>query len=269
MIKLEDAEIQWKGQKFQVGLIDKARYFQQNARGNHYAPVYDERAFDYLAYRVKRRGKNKFDNRIVIAGPVRTGKTTIACTWARKIDPDFPVENISFRLADYKKMLAELPNADPEHDVFPTGILDESGVDLYSKDWATVWVKNMAKVFQIVGKKRLTMIMNLPHRNLLAKDMRDAMKFWVNTDDQEELRGYAEVRESKANPWASPYWNPLFGLVFNELSGKWWAEYESAKDDFIEEYTREDAAPIPQRVQKLKEQRDSAIRALQIGRAHV
>lgn len=262
MIKIKETEIKFKGQSFPVGLIDEARYFQQNVRGAHYAPVYDSRAFDYLAWRVIRRGKNKFDNRIVIAGPPRTGKTTIACTWARKIDPDFPVENVTFRLDDYKKCLASLPQADPAHDKFPVAILDESGVDLYSKDWATVWVKAMAKVFQIVGKKRLTMIMNLPHRNMLAKDMRDAMHFWVNTSIEDELRGYAEVRESKANAWTTPYWNPLFGIVFEEMTGKWWDSYEKLKDEFIDEYTSQDSAPINQRLQRIMDQRDRALKAL-------
>jgi Fe-S cluster biosynthesis and repair protein YggX len=259
---MKDVPIKFKGQVFIVGLVDEARYFQQNVRGEHYAPVYDSRAFDYLAYRLIRRGKNKFDNRIVIAGPPRTGKTTIACTWAKKIDPDFPVENVTFRLDDFKKCLNELPAADPEHEKFPVAILDESGVDLYAKDWATTWVKAMAKVFQIVGKKRLTMIMNLPHRNLLAKDMRDAMHFWVNTSIEDEMRGYCEVREAKANPWTTPYWNPLFGVVFEEMSGKWWNEYEKRKDEFIDEYTSQESAPMNQRIHKLMEQRDLAIKAL-------
>jgi hypothetical protein len=262
VIKVKDVEIKHKGQTFVVGQIDESRYFQQNVRGSHYAPVYDARAFDYLAYRVIRRGKNRFDNRIVIAGPPRTGKTTIACTWARKIDLDFPVENVTFRLDDYKKCLASLPPADPQRGKFPVAILDESGVDLYSKDWATVWVKAMAKVFQIVGKKRLTMIMNLPHRNLLAKDLRDAMHFWVNTSVEDELRGYAEVRESKANPWTTPYWNPLFGIVFEEMTGKWWDEYEKRKDEFIDEYTSQESAPMNQRIQRISEQRDRALKAL-------
>lgn len=260
---MKEVPIEYKGQEFIVGLIQEAKYFQQNVRGDHYAPVYDERAFDYLAYRLIRRGKRKFDNRIVIAGPPRTGKSTIAVTWARKICPDLPVENVAFRLVDFKKILAALRPADPDHGFFPTAILDESGVDLYSKDWATVWVKNMAKVFQIVGKKRLTMILNLPHMNMLAKDMRDQMKFWVNTpDDEEEDRGYCEVRISKSNAWSSPYWNPLFGLMFREVTGKWWANYESAKDDFIDDFTAEEAQPLPQKLQKLRAQRDAALIAL-------
>lgn len=259
---MKDVVIKHKKDSFTVGLIDESRFFQQNSRGEHYAPVYDSRIFDYLACRVIKRGKNKFDNRIVIAGPPRTGKTTIAATWARRIDPDFPVEHVTFRLEDYKKCLASLPPADPEHGNHPMSILDESGVDLYAKDWATRIVKDMAKVFQIVGKKRLTMMMCLPHRNLLAKDMRDEMHFWANTSIEDELRGFAEVREAKPNPWSAPYWNPLFGIVFEEMNDKWWSDYESAKDDFIDEYTKQESATIPRRVQLLTEQRDKCIREL-------
>jgi hypothetical protein len=259
---MKEVEIEYKGRSFTVGLIEEQRYFQQNIRGNHYAPVYDPRAFDYLAWRVIRRNQRKYDNRILIAGPVRSGKSTIAATWAKRIDPDIPVENFAFRLADFKKLLNSLPDADPEHGIFPIAVLDESGVDLYSKDWATVWVKSMAKVFQIIGKKRLTMILDLPHKNLLAKDMLNQMRFWVNTDDDEDLRGYAEVRLSKANPWTSPYWNPLMGIIYDELKGKWWNEYESAKDDFIDDYTAEEEGTVPHRIQKLMQQRDAALREL-------
>jgi len=259
---MKDVEIKHKKFSFTVGLIDDARYFQQNVRGTHYAPVYDSRSFDYVAHRLTTRGKNYFDNRILIAGPPRTGKTTVAATIARKIDPDFPVDNVTFRLEDFRKTLSSLKPADPENNYYPMAILDESGVDLYAKDWATRIVKDMAKVFQIVGKKRLTMFLVLPHRNLLAKDMRDEMHFWFNTVVEDEYRGFCEVRESKPSPWKSPYWKPLFGIVFEEMKDRWWDEYEKKKDEFIEEYTRQEPAIVPQRVQVLSEQRDKCIRAL-------
>jgi hypothetical protein len=259
-VLIKDVEIKYKNQSFTVGLIQDEKLFQQNVRGAHYAPVYDSRAFDYLAYRVVRRGRSRFDNRIVIAGPPRTGKSTIACTWAKHVDPDFSVDSVAFRLEDYKKILHELPPADPENEKWPMAILDESGVDLYAKDWATRMVKDMVKVFQIVGKKRLTMMMCLPHRNLLTKDMRDEMHWWCNTSvEDDELRGFCEIRYAKPNPWAAPYWNPLFGIVYEELTGKWWGEYEKKKDDFIDDYTKQESATVPHRIQQLTDQRNALI----------
>jgi len=262
MAVLKDVVINHKKDFFTVGMIEESRYFQQNTKGNHYAPVYDSRAFDYLVCRAKKRVKNRFDNRIVTAGPPRTGKTTAAGTWARKIDPDFSVENVSFRLADFRADLASLPAADPEHDKFPIAVLDESGVDLFAKDWYTKVAKDMAKVFQICGKKRLTMFLNLPHRNFLTRDMRNEMHFWLNTCLEDEYRGYCEVREAKPNPWDAPYWAPLFGVVFEEMSGKWWNEYEKRKDEFIEKFISVGPITIPERVQKLLKQRNSLIRDL-------
>lgn len=259
---MQEVTIKHKKDSFTVGLIDEARYFQQNVRGAHYAPVYDSRAFDYLCSRITRRSSNYFDNRIVIAGPPRTGKTTIACTIARKIDPNFPVENVTFRLEDFRKTLSSLPPADPGKGVYPMAILDESGVDLYAKDWATRVVKDMAKVFQIVGKKRLTMFLVLPHRNLLTKDIRDEMHFWINTIVEDEYRGFAEVREAKPSPWSAPYWKPLFGIVFDEMKDDWWAEYEQRKDIFIEQYTSQETEALPRRTETLIKQRDKCIIAL-------
>lgn len=264
---MEDVEIKYKNKSFTVGMIQGEKLFQQNVRGAHYAPVYDSRAFDYLAYRVVRRGRSRFDNRIVIAGPPRTGKSTIACTWAKRVDPDFPVENVAFRLEDYKQILNRLPPANPVNEKWPMAILDESGVDLYAKDWATRMVKDMVKVFQIVGKKRLTMMMCLPHRNLLTKDMRDEMHWWCNTSvEDDELRGYCEIRYAKPSPWVGPYWNPLMGIVYEELSGKWWDAYEKMKDDFIDDYTKQESANVPARVQKLLDQRNAVI--LELRKTH-
>lgn len=258
---MKDVLIKYRGEEFEVGLIDEKHYFQSDKKGSpSYAPIYDERAIEYLGARLKRRTVNRYDNRVVTAGPPRTGKTTLTANWARTIDPDFPVENVAFRLSDYKKILSSLRPADPEHGYYPMSVLDESGVDLYAKDWATLWVKDMAKVFQIVGKKRLTMFMNLPHRNLLAKDMRDAMHFWANTVADEEYRGFAEIREACPSIWFAPYWKPLFGVIFNEVTGKWWQDYESAKDDFIEDFTKQPAQEIPERVQRLTAQRDASIK---------
>lgn len=260
---MNDTTIEYRRQQFQVGLVQEAKYFQSNVTGNHYAPVYDSRAFDYLAYRARKRGKLAYDNRILITGPVRTGKSTIAATWARAIDPDFPIENVAFRLADFLKVMNDLPAASPTNDVFPVAILDESGVDLYRHDWASIWVKNMAKVFQIVGKKQLTVILNLPHKDMLATNIANQMKFWITTlDDEEEMRGYAEVRLSKYNLWGPPYWNPLFGIMFEQLSDKWWSSYEGFKDEFINAFLAEEATTESIRLKKVREQRDIALQEL-------
>lgn len=250
------------GEKFTVGMLQPSYKAQSDRYGDVFVPVYDSRIYDYMAYRVKRRVGKKLDNRIVLAGPPRSGKTTDAATWARRIDPDFPVEHVSFRLADFRQDLASLPDADPERGVFPIAVLDESGVDLYAKDWAKRIVKEMVKVFQIVGKKRLTMIMSLPHRNLLTKDMRDAMHFWVNTRLLHENRGFAEFREASESPWYAPYWEALFGFVSEELTGRWWNEYEKRKDEFIDKFTSLEPVTVPERIQKLLRQRNSLIREL-------
>lgn len=254
------------GKVFTVGLISEDFNIGGSRKGKNIVPVYDNRVTDYIAEMAKKRIHHKFDARVLISGPVRTGKSTTAIAIARAIDPDFPAENIAFRLEDFREILSRLPSADPEKGIYPCAILDESGVDLYSKDWQMRLVKEMAKVFQIIGKKNLTMIMCLPHRLLLTKDIREQMHIWVNTrTDLDGERGFAELREAVENIWQlEVFWKPLCGFCFDEIADDFWKAYELRKDVFITEFIATAAERKPERVSKknerLTEQRNNLIK---------
>lgn len=252
------------GVQVPVGLIGENYRAQSTERGRNpcYIPIYDERFVNYMVEKVKYHTRRKFDNRIVMTGPPGAGKTTEAITFARRIDPDFPVENVTFRLQDFRMKLAELGEADPKKDYYPTAILDESGVDLYSKDWAKTHTKEMSKVFQIIRKKKLTMIMCLPHRNLLTKDIRDAMHWWFDMKVIHEFRGFCVVREAVPNEWKDPWWNPLAAYIFDELDDDFWHVYESRKDTFIDGFVREMPKTESARTLRLTEQRNALITEL-------
>lgn len=253
------------GKVLKVGLISDEYNIGGTRRGKNIVPVYDGTVVDYIAEMAKKRVHHRFDARILITGPVRTGKSTTAVAIARAIDPDFPVDNIAFRLEDYREILASLPSSDAKKGVFPTAILDESGVDLYSKDWQVRLVKEMAKVYQIIGKKNLTMIMCLPHRNLLTRDIREQMHIWVSTrTDLEGERGFAELREAVENIWQlEVFWKPLCGFCFNEVADDFWSEYEARKDRFIDDFIavkKVDDVALPAKTKRHIQQRNAAIK---------
>lgn len=253
----------YDGTQVKVGLISDGFKAQTTKRGKAIrCRVYDERFANYIIARMKQHVRRKYDNRIVLTGPPGSGKTTEAITLARLMDKDFPVDNISFRLSDFRKKLSSLDGARPEDDYYPCAILDESGVDLYSKDWAKVHPKEMAKVFQIIRKKKLTMIMCIPHITLLLKDIRDAMHWWFDMLTLEEYRGFCVVREAVPNAFTGPWWGPMGAYVFDELDDQFWHEYEDRKDDFIDAFAAEVPETKSVREKKLKDQRDVCIREL-------
>jgi len=235
------------GRTIEVGMVSERYLIGSNRRGKQNVPVYDDRVVEYIAEMAKKRVYKKFDCRILITGAVRTGKSTLACKIARKLCPDFTPEHVCFRLQDFTDVLSKLSPADPERGYFPTAILDESGVDLYSKEWQTVLVKRMAKIYQVIGKKNLTMIMCLPHRNLLTRDIREQLHIWVVTRTTPDGdRGFAELREGVDNIWNMElFWKPLCAFTFDGLDDDFWAEYEARKDVFIDKFVSE-PLPVPQ-----------------------
>lgn len=247
-----------------AGMISDSYKIGGSRRGAQKVPIYDHRIIPYIAEMAKSRVRKKFDCPILIAGQRRTGKTTNAIAIARELNPRFTSDLIAFRLEDFRKILANLPPAEPENDFYPVAILDESGVDLYSKDWQQRLQKEMVKVFQIIGKKRLTMILCLPHRNLLTKDIREAMHLWIQTKtDMDGERGFAELREGCDNIWQLElYWKPLCGFCYNQQDDDFWDSYEERKDAFIEEFIQLSPVPDASHRAKVMEQRDNAIKLM-------
>lgn len=249
------------GRVIKVGLINDEYNIGGSRKGRNVVPVYDGRVVEYITEMAKKRVLHKFDARVLISGPVRTGKSTVAVDVARKLNPKFTADQVAFRLEDFTDILAELPPADPKNGKYPVAIYDEAGTGLYSKDFQMKLVKQMAKIFQIIGKKNLTMIMCLPHRNLLTRDVREQMHIWINTrTDLEGERGFAELREGIENIWQLElYWKPICGFCFDECTDDFWTSYEIHKDKFIQDFTK-GKVDAPTRVSDAIYQRNKAIK---------
>lgn len=249
------------GRVVEVGVIADSYVIGGNRKGQQSVPIYDHRIIEYIVEKAKNRVKHKFDCPILIAGPRRTGKSTTGIDIARKLDPNFTVDHIAFRLDDFREILRGLPAADPENGIYPVALLDEAGTSLYKLDYMQKMQKEMVKIFQVIGKKRLTMVMCLPHRNFLTRDIREQMYIWIQTRTLDEERGFAELREGVDNIWnLDLYWKPLCGFVYNELDDPFWHEYERKKDAFIDEFSSGSSVPDTSRMTHLCRQRDALIK---------
>lgn len=107
-------------------------------------PEYGFEALDILAGYIRHRIRKKFDCPIMVTGDERAGKSTLALHLARKIDPDFPIRNICFRIRELNE---RIDSARPGEVI----VMDESGFDLYTQEWWNEFQMNLVKKLQVIG----------------------------------------------------------------------------------------------------------------------
>jgi hypothetical protein len=224
----------------------------------------DEKALLVLVDEYTFRKKNKFDNVSLTTGDERTGKSMF--TYAKKKLFESPyyrdkeklkeiletdnwdistftkvchtnLNQICFEVSEYREQLAKA--LEGCEDIFT---LDESGVGLSALKWFSPEQVNLYIEFQVIGKKKITTDLVLPHKDDLNNRFRDRrVHFWnyVNTvrDNTKNLinRGFVEIREANTDKWKIEiYWKPFLVCKFPDLSDEQdWIDYEVKKDDFI------------------------------------
>jgi hypothetical protein len=186
--------------------------------------------------------RDGFDCIVMITGRRRTGKSTLGLQIARKVDADFGLPCVSFRVEDFSEILNNNPYADPAHDLFPQAFLDEAGHGLYSKEWMSIWQRNLVKCLQIIGMKNQVCYFILPHMRKLTGDIRDEMAhIWIDVDTKyKHERGYAELYMGSRNKFEqSIWWKPKCAFKFNDLHDEFWLGYEEKKKAFVNEIAAE------------------------------
>lgn len=226
------------GREIEVGVINRNQPVKTDKRGVICVPFLDHRAMDYLAAQIKEMVDDKFDCIIMITGRRRIGKSNLGIQIARRVDPEFSLDNVAFHVDDFSQLLDKNPTADPAKGVYPQVLYDEAGFGLFAKDWMHNWVKEVGKCLQVVGKKRNICFFILPHIKKLVGDIRDEMAYiWIDLDfGYKHERGYAEVYTGTRNKHKQLiWWNPKCCFKYEELSDEFWTEYEHRKDEFISE----------------------------------
>ena len=191
-----------------------------------------------MAGEMRYRRTQGFDNVIMVTGDERSGKSVLAQTLAREIT-GHPIEldKITFKLSDFNKAIADAP----EGDVI---IMDEAGVDLFAPEWWDEFQTILVKKLFVIGVKRLTLLMVIPHQKDLNKKIRSRrVKYWFNVNHIRGSlkRGYCTIRESCSNEWDQEvYWDTIACCRFNNLTGPEWDEYTVKKMEFVEELNRGD-----------------------------
>jgi hypothetical protein len=203
---------------------------------NQKCPDYSEGYVDYIAGELRYRRSKGYDTVMLITGEVRTGKSTLAQKLALKLKPDLGIEQTVFKIEDLDNAIKNSHDGD-------VIVLDEC-IDLHSKEWWDSFQIKLIKKLEIMGILHLTLILVLPHRLTLNKDLRDErVKYWIDVKSERGSlrRGFATVRECVPNEWyKDPFWDTLATFHFTELNGEYWDVYSKKKLAFVREMNDSD-----------------------------
>lgn len=230
------------GKEIEVGVLAPRIAVRSDKKGAIYVPFLDEKVIDYIAALILEMVQDGFDCIVMITGRRRTGKSTLGAQIARKVDPAFPVKNVAFRVEAFSDVLNDNPYADTAKGIIPQALYDEAGHGLYSKEWMSLWVRNLVKCLEVIGMKQEVCYFILPHMKKLTGDIRDEMcHIWIDVDTKyKHERGYAELYMGMRNKFEqSIWWNPKCAFKFNEMDDPWWTEYQEKKKGFVNEIAAE------------------------------
>lgn len=191
---------------------------------------------DYLAASIQYYINSEFDVLFMCTGEERAGKSTAMIRLAKKLNPDFSLDHVCFRINEFNEAIDE---SDDKSII----IMDEAGHEMFAQEWWNDFQRNLIKKLQVIGMKNLVLILNLPSKGLLNKRIRERRaKFWGYVETRETTqgikRGFIEVRKANWNRWKEQtYWEPNVAFKFKQLHGDFWDRYEDKKRDFIQEVT--------------------------------
>jgi DNA-binding transcriptional regulator YiaG len=215
-----------------------------NRVGFHYAispegatkcPMFDESGLDWIVASMRELIDDGYDAPFVVTGQRRNGKSVFTLKVSRKQNPAFGVKNIHFSIESFMADLENIPEADPRIKYYPTVDYDESITGLHNQEWQSQ--VPYVKVLNIIGKKRITMPVVLPHIGDLNPKVTRMMAFWVFIYQ----RGVAEIRIPRTNQFdRSIFWVPYCAIQYDKFEDNdpFWVAYSERKDKFISEYTK-------------------------------
>lgn len=201
--------------------------------------------------------RNKFDGVVAVSGIEGAGKSTIAFTVAKYVDPTFPGEPLNDgtnkrhpeRIVFSGKQIME---AIDKAKVGQAIVIDEAVLSLSASDYATDIQKLLIKKFVLIRKKRLFIFIVIPSVFMLRKYFaifrtralihatvdqgihRGYFNFYsYDTKRKLYLRGMKEYDQSAVRPDFRGDFVDTMGFFFDN------EEYDQKKDQAIEDLTSE------------------------------
>ena len=134
---------------------------------------------------IKYLQETKWDALLIVDGPRRAGKSTVAQQMARVLDPTFNLSHIIYGLGDAKDKLSTLPDGSAI-------VFDESSLMFNSKESMRSFQINFLKWLDVAGQKRFILILCLPTVFDLTRSIIEKVRFLIHVYTDAKLnRGHA------------------------------------------------------------------------------
>lgn len=255
------------GREYTVGVLQDEYLMAVEHGKPKTCHLYDHRFIDYMVDLIMQRPLHKFATNIMVAGEPRTGKSTLAGTLARRVDPGVRPSIIGFTLEEFIQIFSSNPYADPKRGIIPQAIADESGFAMFSPKHMEREQVNLNCMFQVTPVINTISYFVLPHKDFLNKNIRDTMvQYWFQVVTDKLVRGFCEVREAIHSKFTKDvYWQPLAAFVFDSMdTDDWWKEYFQRKVEFVDRVKKEPLTEqgTSSREKDLISQRNRAIKSM-------
>lgn len=136
--------------------------------------------FDYIlihrAYKIWQNLQNEGDHFSLIVGDEGTGKSTLGAQFCAWISPNMNLEDISYNMKSYVKKLKEIASTYKIGEIDKEDksvLLDEGGIDLYSRDAMKLSNRILSKTFMVQRFLNIHTCICLPHYWSLDKFVRN------------------------------------------------------------------------------------------------
>ncbi len=191
----------------------------------------DRKLKDKLDNIIKLRTRG-FDTIFIIDGDRRTGKSTLGMTCAFYLYPKLSIGNFVSGIGDALKIIQDLPDES-------VVIFDEGSLVFSSKDHANKEQKQLLKVVDVIGQKRMTMILIMPTFFELIRPMAvQYSRFLLHVYTDKQLnRGRMAYFGTKKKRQLYTEGKKTYGSYRNP-SADWIGRFTNFKPSFYDEYIK-------------------------------
>lgn len=241
MIELTRSEVRTPGGKWcKANLVDDEYCYYQDEHGIEFVvPCLDHSTgLDFAAECIKEPVGKKRNCPVLLTGDPGLGKSTVIISIARRIDPDFRLDQIAFTIDEFDNIFQSNPFGDAKRNIYPQANMDEAAHAMYGPEYLEYEQRTIAKNLIVSRIKKEIVYFATPGWKLLNPHTRNLVTIWIHVFEPEPyLQGLAILKtpppDRQSEYRTAKYWEPFCAFTFPALQDKFWEEYESRKIAFV------------------------------------
>lgn len=228
------------GKPVRAKLIDYHQVGQNDYGTIYTVPCFDEATGkNYAAECIKEAVAHKRNCPVLVTGDPGIGKSTVINTLMQTIDPNIPVDNITFALDEFEQIFKTNQYGDSKKGFYPQTSMDEAGHAMYGPEYLELEQRVLAKNLIVSRIKKQIVYFAVPKWKLLNPHVRNMMTIWIHVFELDfYLQGTALLKVApprmQSEYQASKFWTPQCVFTYKPLKTKFWDDYEARKIEFVD-----------------------------------